>query len=114
MRHTCSRRNELADDHVLLEAGEVIHLTLDGGVRKDASGLLERSRRKEAIRGERRLGDTHENRVELGRLATFRLDPLVLELYSEAVSDLLGQEVRVAGAIYHDLTEHLTDDNLDM
>src|SRR5919112_5658643 len=72
-RHPSGRRDELTDDYVLLQTGQVVHLALDGGVGKDTGGLLERGRREEAVGGERGLGYAHEHRMELGRPAALTL-----------------------------------------
>jgi len=51
-------RNRLANDDILLEAHQVIRLSLYYCLCQDACGLLERSRRQEAISIERRPGDS--------------------------------------------------------
>src|SRR3990172_7363402 len=52
-----ARRDQVPDDDVLLEPQQVILGALDGGVRQHPRGLLERRRRNERLRRERRLGD---------------------------------------------------------
>ncbi len=51
-------RNQLANDDILFEAHQVIRLSLYCCLCQDACGLLEGGCRQEAIRIERRLGDT--------------------------------------------------------
>src|SRR6476646_10287328 len=53
--HTSTRRDEVTDDDVLLEAKEIVLRTADRRDRKNTRGLLERSCRDERLRGERRL-----------------------------------------------------------
>ena len=71
-------RDELADDDVLLEAGEVVDLALDGGVGEHLGGLLEGGRRQEALGGQRRLGDAEDDLLGLGGLAAVGDHALVL------------------------------------
>src|SRR5215212_10493177 len=73
-RQSCGCGYELADDDVLLQACEPVHLALDSRVGQDAGRLLERGRREEAVGGERGLGYAHQNRVVGGRLAFLLLD----------------------------------------
>ena len=67
-RHAGTRRDELADDHVLLEPEEAVAAALDGRLGEHAGGLLERRRRQPRVGGERRLGDPHELGTTLGGL----------------------------------------------
>ena len=39
--HTGTGRNQLTDDDILLQTDQVIHLSVDGGLRQDLGGLLE-------------------------------------------------------------------------
>src|SRR5207248_7311635 len=43
-------RNELADDHVLLQAEQTVRLALERRVREHLGGLLERGGRQERVR----------------------------------------------------------------
>src|SRR6266446_10607460 len=56
-------RNQLANDDILFEAHQVIRLSLYRCPCQDTCGLLEGGCRQEAIRIERRLGDTQEHRL---------------------------------------------------
>src|SRR6185312_12032195 len=53
LRQARPRRNQLADDDVLLQAAQVIGQAVDGRLGQHARRLLERSRRQEAIRVQR-------------------------------------------------------------
>src|SRR6185295_4987403 len=61
-RAASARRDEPADDDVLLEALERIDLALDRRLGEDAGGLLERGRRDEAAGLQARLGDAEQHR----------------------------------------------------
>src|ERR687893_1040011 len=106
--------DELADNDVLLEAGQAVLLALDGPVGEDAGGLLEGGRGEEAVRGERGLRDAEQDRVEGGWLALLLLDPGVLGEHRELVGHLLGEELRVARVVDDDLAQHLADYHLDV
>src|SRR4029079_14313072 len=53
-------RDQLADDDVLLQADQVVGLALERRIGEHLGGLLERARREEALRRQRRLGDTED------------------------------------------------------
>src|SRR5262249_38157773 len=72
------RRDQLADDHVLLQAEQAIRLALERRVREHLGGLLERRRRQERVGRERRLRDAENDLFPRGGLATVGLDLLVL------------------------------------
>src|SRR5918997_7194641 len=108
------RWDELADDHVLLQAGEAILLALDCRVGEDAGRLLEGGRGEEAVGGQRGLRDAEQDRVEGGWLAPLLLDLRVLGEKGELVGDLLGQERRIARIVHDHLAQHLADYYLDV
>ena len=54
-------RDQLADDHVLLEADEAVALALEGGVGEHLRRLLEGGRREERLGRERGLGDPEDH-----------------------------------------------------
>src|SRR5881392_3685639 len=60
-------RDEPADDDVLLQTAQVVGLAGDGGLGEHARRLLERRRRDEAVRRERRLRDAEEHGLGGGR-----------------------------------------------
>ena len=67
------RRDQLADDHVLLQAREAVDLALERRVRQHLRGLLEGGRREERVRRERRLRDAEDDLLE--RRRSRRLPP---------------------------------------
>src|SRR4051812_45339300 len=108
------RRDQLPDDHVLLQAGEAVDLALERRVGQDLGGLLEGGRRQERVRGQRRLGDAEDDlREDRGLLALVHhrlVDPGELV----PVDQLAGQQVGVALLVHADLLEHLPHDQLDV
>ena len=62
-------RDQLADDHVLLEAVEAVDLALERRVGQHLRGLLEGGRRQERVRVQRGLGDAEDDVLELRGLA---------------------------------------------
>ena len=108
------RRDQLADDHVLLEADKPIALALEGGVGQDLGGLLERGRREERLRRERGLGDPQDPLLALGRRAAVLLGLLVDLLELVPVLERAGQERGGALRLDLDLLHHLTHDQLDV
>src|SRR3954470_17203700 len=108
------RRDQLPDDHVLLQAREAVDLALERRVREDLGGLLEGGRRQERVRRQRRLRDAEDDLLGLGALLALR-DHRVVDLpVLVPVDELPGQEVRVALLVDPDLLEHLADDQLDV
>ena len=57
---TCTCRNQLTKDYVLLQTNEMIHLSADCCLVENLGGLLERCGRHEALGLESRTGDTLE------------------------------------------------------
>src|SRR4051812_48329187 len=111
---TGGRRDQLADDHVLLQAREAVDLALERRVGEDLRGLLEGGRREEGVRGQRGLGDAEDDPGVHGRLAARRHDLLVDLPELVAIDVLARQQVRVALLLDADLLEHLTHDQLDV
>src|SRR5256714_9339298 len=107
------RRDQLPDDHVLLQPEQPVDLALDRGVGQYLRRLLERRRRQERLRGERRLGDAEDERLER-RLLTLRLHLAVLALEDDLVDELARQQVGVAVRLDAHLLQHLPDDQLDV
>src|SRR5437762_1528257 len=58
--HPGPRRDQVTDDHVLLQAPQEIHLALDRGLGEHPGRLLEGGRRDEAVGRERGLGDPEQ------------------------------------------------------
>src|SRR4029450_5440976 len=67
-------RDQLADDHVLLQAGQAVDLALERGVGEHLRRLLEGGGGEERVRPERRLRDAEDDLLELRQLAAGRLD----------------------------------------
>src|ERR1700761_665153 len=56
---TGTGRDQLSDDHVLLQTLQFVAAAVDRRIGKHSRGLLERRRRKPRVGSQRRLGDTH-------------------------------------------------------
>src|SRR3989338_8447719 len=113
--HAVSRAggDEAADDDVLLEALEAVHLARDCGIDEHLRGLLERRGGEEALRGERDLRDAEEQFVGLCGAGAPFLGGLVLLDELGPLDDLARQEFRFAGIAHERTGEHLADDDLD-
>ncbi len=114
LRHAGSRGDEAADDDVLLESAQVVDSAGDCGLRQHSGGLLERGRRDERLRRQRRLRDAEQQRRSVGGLAAAVHDLLVLLHEAEAIDLLVHQEVRVANARDAHRPQHLTADDFDV
>src|SRR3954451_15828829 len=108
------RRDQLPDDHVLLQAEQPVGLALERRVREDLGGLLERGRRQERVGRERGLGDAEDDLLDRRLLLLGLLDLGVRARDLVAVGELARQVVRVALLLDADLAHHLTDDQLDV
>src|SRR5579885_2206623 len=107
-------RDQLAADHVLLQAEQPVDLPLDRGVGQHLRRLLEGGGREERLRRERRLRDPEDQRL-VGRLLALRLlHAGVLALEDDAVDELAGKQVGVARRLDAHLLQHLPDDQLDV
>src|SRR6202140_4200280 len=110
----CSRRDQPADDDVLLEAIERVGLAVDRGLGEHARRLLERRRRDERARLQRGLGDAEQHRMRgrgllaLGHEAGVGLVELGL-VYLVALD-----QVGLAGVLDLDLLQHLPPDHFDV
>src|SRR5487761_433873 len=107
-------RDELADDHVLLQPAQPIDLAGDRGLGEDTRGLLERGRREPRGGVQRGLDQAEQNRLGRGRLATLgqraRVGLLVLPLRD----DLAREQAGVARRVDADLSHHLANYHLDV
>src|SRR5690242_5004556 len=111
---TRGRRDQLPDDHVLLQAEQAIGLALERRVREDLGGLLERGGRQERVGRERGLGDAEDDLLDR-RLLLLRLVELVVRRRDlVAVGELPRQVVGVALLLDADLAHHLAHDQLDV
>src|SRR5262245_22449961 len=109
-----ARRDQPADNDVLLETLERIDLAVDRGFREDARGLLERRRREEGTGLQARLGDAEQNRRSRAGLLTLFLG-LLVDLVELDLVDLFARD-HVGLALVGDLhlLQHLADDHLDV
>src|SRR6201993_4681266 len=112
--HAGSGWDETADDDVFLEAAQAVHRTVDAGFGEDSRGLLEGGCGDEGVGRERGLGDAQQERTADGWTASLGYYSLVLFAEAELVDLLLEQEGRVADFLDLYLTQHLTDDGLDV
>src|SRR5712692_3577058 len=113
-RHTGARRDEAADDDVLLEPAQVVDSARDCRLRQYPRGLLERGCRDERLRRQRGLGDAQQQRRSISRLAAAVHDLLVLLHEAEAIDLLVHQEIGVANPRHSNRAQHLTADDLDV
>jgi integrase len=70
-------RGEPADDHVLLQAAQVVLQAVRGRFRRHPSGLLERGCRDERFRRKGRLGDAEQHRLQPRGLLAVLCRPVV-------------------------------------
>src|SRR2546426_12084692 len=73
-----SRRDQMADDDVLLEPQQVVPRAADRRVGQHARGLLERRRRNERLRRQARLGDPQKQGLVGRWLASLLYDSVLL------------------------------------
>ena len=112
--HAGSRRNQLTDDNVLLQADQRIHLTLDGSFRQNLGGLLEGCRRQEGIGGKRSLRNSQKDLLTVRRLFAFGSQGLVQVLILQRIHQSARQEIGISAFFNADLLQHLTHDHLDV
>src|SRR6516225_7921852 len=111
---TGTGRNQLSDDHVLLETVELVAAAVDRRIGQDSRGLLERRRTQPRVGGQRRLRDTHQHRPAGRGLAALGHHPAVLRLELRTVDQRAGQELRRARVDDGDPAQHLANDHLDV
>src|SRR5438552_3260026 len=107
-------RDQPADNDVLLEALQRVHLAVDGGFGEHAGGLLERGRREERAGLQARLGNAEQHRRSRGGfLALFLglgVDLVELDLVDLFARDHVG--IALIGDLH--LLQHLTDNHFDV
>ena len=109
------RRDQLADDHVLLEAEQVVDLALDRRVREHLGGLLEGGRREEGLGRERRLRDPEDQRLVRRLLvAFFSFFTRTFSRSSTTRSTSWPGRSSVSPVLDAHLLQHLPDDHLDV
>ena len=94
----CARRQQLADDHVLLQAEERIGGGTDGRACQHLDGVLERGGREQRVGAEGGLRHAQQDILELGGLLAFGQQLLVELAQLQAVDRITGQVLGVAGA----------------
>src|SRR4029077_10873145 len=107
-------RDQLSDDHVLLQAVEPVAAAVDRRIGQHSRGLLERRRRQPRVGRQRRLRDTHQHRATARGLAALGTPPTVLGLELATFGQRAGQELRRARIDDRAATQHLPDDHLDV
>src|SRR6185437_14096205 len=122
VRESRPRRNQPADDDVLLQATQLVLLAHDRGLGKHARRLLERSRRDERIGRQRRLGDAQQHVLVRRRLlgvgpafdAAALGHAIVLVQEVRALDLLARYEASVARIQHLHPPQHLPYDHFDM
>ena len=109
-----AHRYQLADDHVLFQAAQLIAIAAHRGSSQHAGRLLERSRRQEAAGVQGRFGEPQELHTSFRRLAIDLMCLLIHFPEMEAVLQLAGQEAGVSSRTDAHPTQHLADDDLDV
>src|SRR5438067_1909581 len=85
-------RDQLADDHVLLQPEQPVDLALDRGVGEHLRRLLEGGRREERLGRERSLRDPEDQRLEGRLLLLLLLHAGVLAVEHDLVAELARQQ----------------------
>src|SRR6478752_6307689 len=85
-------RDQLADDHVLLQANEFVPFALEGGVGEHLGRLLEGGCGKERFGRKRGLGDPEDDLLAFGSGTALFLDFFVQPFEAAAILELPGQE----------------------
>src|SRR6266850_4019665 len=114
IREARARRDQAADDHVLLETAQIVFQAAHRRFRQHAGGLLERGRRDEGLRRERRLGNAEQVRFEPSRLLAFGDRTIVRIEDARPVELLAAQEPGFTRLLHFALAQHLADDHLDV
>src|SRR6202163_3376202 len=109
-----ARWDQPADNDVLLEAFQRVHLAIDGGFGEHTGSLLERGRREERAGLQARLGNAEQHRRSRGGFLALFLG-LGVELIEFDLVDLLARDY-VGFALLGDLhlLQHLTDNHFDV
>src|ERR1700686_2628208 len=107
-------RDQLADDHVLLQTAQPVDLAGDRRLGQRPGRFLEGRRRQPARRVERGLDQAEQDGLRDRRIAAFGEDLGVRFLVLPLRDDLARQQVSVAGGVDADLPHHLPDDYLDV
>src|SRR5690242_17152993 len=106
--------DQLADDHVLLQAAQTVDLARDRCLGEHPGGLLEGRRREPRGRVQGRLDQAEQHGLRGGGLAALRQRPRVGLLVLPLRDDLARQQSGVARRVDADLPHHLAHDHLDV
>ena len=106
--------DEVAEDDVLLEAFEHIHLAESGGLGKDTGGVLEGGGGDEGLGLEGGLGDTQEDGLAVGGAAMLLHSLLVDAGERGAVHLVAPEETGIARVLHAHLAEHLGNDDFNV
>src|SRR5690349_1082738 len=112
--HTSSRRNEVADDDVLLESKQLVASAANCSVGQNTRGLLERCSRDERLRRERCLGDSEKQRLRSSRCLLLLLRLLVCITEVLLVDVLALEERSLTGLENANLLQHLPNNDTDV
>src|SRR5512138_529295 len=109
-----TRRDEPTDDHVFLQAAQIVLQATDRCFGEHAGRLLERCRRDERFGRQRRLRDAEQHRLDTSRNLALLRHALVDIGDSRLVELLAAQQRGITGVCDLDLAEHLANDHLDV
>ena len=108
-------RDQLADDHVLLEPEQPVDLALDRGVGEHLRRLLEGRGRQEGLGRQRGLRDPEDQRLERRLFLLRLLGASFARLEHRLVDELARAAASVSpGVLDAHLLQHLADDQLDV
>ena len=108
--HTCTGRNQMSNDDVLLKSAQFISTTSNRCVCQDLGRLLEGSGTDERVDRQGCIGYTKQARSCDCRLSALGHDPCVLLMELELVNLLTKDEPRISNLEDLDLLEHLSYD----
>src|SRR5262249_2865449 len=109
-----TRRDQPADDDILFQPVEGVHLAVHRGFGEHARRLLERCRGDERAGLQRRLGDAEQHRVCFRGLAALGLRPIIDLVELDPVDLLALDQLGLPGIVDLDLLQHLANDHLDV
>ncbi len=107
-------RHQVAKDHILLEANEVILLASQRSFGQHLGRLLERRRADERVGLERGLGDAEQERRGRRGLLALLTQELIRFAEAELVDHRTGQELTVTRILDLHLAHHLRQDDLNV
>src|SRR5947209_6117998 len=114
LRDTRACRYQFTNDHVLLEADQVICASLNSGFCQHARCLLEGSGSQEAIGIERSFGDAQQHCLRGSRFSTLRQHASIGIRIDKTIYQVIRQHLCIAGLVYFDAAQHLANDDLNV